>query len=95
LQGSTVHEEHLIRLLKERLGRLELSAHVIALRLEASQVAPMLPPTAALFPEPGGTPADYHRQLELLIARLGADSVLAPAPRADYRPEISNRWNRQ
>jgi len=86
------HEEHLIRLLKERLARLELTAPLIAIRLEAAQVAPMVPPSGALFPEPGGTPADYSRLLELLSARLGADNVLAPAPRADYRPEVCNGW---
>lgn len=92
LAEAVWHEEHLMRLLKERLGRLELSAHVIALRLEATQVEAMLPPTAVLFPEPGGTAADYHRLLELLTARLGDECVLAPAPQADHRPEISNRW---
>lgn len=86
------HEEHLTRLLKERLGRIELSAPVIALRLEAAQVAAMLPPTESLFPDPGGTPADYHRLLELLTARLGDRGVLAPSPRADHRPEICNAW---
>jgi protein ImuB len=85
-------EEHPLRLLKERLGRMTLAAPVIALRLEALQAAPMLPPSGMLFPEPGGTPADYHRLLELLIARLGPDNVLMPAPRADHRPEVSNGW---
>ena len=86
------HEEHLTRLLKERLGRLTLAAPVIALRLETRQLDAMQPPTASLFPDPGGTPADYHRLLELLSARLGDRSVLTPAPRADHRPEICNAW---
>ncbi len=85
-------EAHLLRLLKERLGRLELVAPVIGLRLQALQLQPLAPPTASLFPEPGGTPADYHRLLELLVARLGEDAVLAPAPVADHRPEVCNRW---
>lgn len=86
------HEEHLTRLLKERLARIELCAPVIAIRLEAAQVSAMLPPTESLFPDPGGTPADYHRLLELLTARLGDQSVLTPAPRADHRPEVCNAW---
>lgn len=86
------HEEHLLRLLKERLGRLQLDAPVIALRLQASQVAAMLPPTASLFPEPGGTPGAYARLLELLSARLGSENVLKPAALADHRPEIANAW---
>jgi protein ImuB len=85
-------EEHLVRLLKERLGRIALSAPVIAVRLEAARVSAMLPPTDSLFPDPGGTSADYHRLLELLTARLGDQSVLAPAPRADHRPEVCNGW---
>lgn len=85
-------EEHLTRLLKERLAHIALTAPVIALRLEANQVTAMEAPTESLFPEPGGTPADYRRLLELLTARLGEHSVLMPAPRADHRPEVCNQW---
>ena len=83
---------HLIRLLKERLDKVELVAPVIGLRLDARQLVPMLPPTLSLFPQPGGTPADFHRLLELLTARLGAENVLTPAPSADHRPEVCNAW---
>lgn len=86
------HEAHLLRLLKERLGRFQLSAPIISLRLSATHVTPMLPPTGSLFPEPGGTTADYHRLLELLTARLGVESVLTPAAVADHRPEVANGW---
>ncbi len=85
-------DAHLVRLLKERLAQLSLSAPVMALVLEAAQVEAMLPPSDSLFPEPGGTPADYHRLLELLVARLGTDNVLQAAPQADYRPETANAW---
>lgn len=86
------HESHLLRLLKERLGRMELVAPVIGLRLMAAHVEPMVPPTQSLFPEPGGSPADFHRLIELLTARLGPESVLVPAPVADHRPERCNSW---
>ncbi|MEO6351668.1 MAG: DNA polymerase Y family protein [Burkholderiaceae bacterium] len=86
------HEEHLVRLLKERLGKVELAAPVIALRLEAKQLVPMVPPTQSLFPEPGGSPADFYRLLELLTARLGNENVLAPVSMQDYRPEVCNAW---
>jgi len=56
------------------------------------QLSPMLPPTDSLFPDPGGTPADFNRLLELLKARLGEEGVLCPAPVADHRPEVSNHW---
>ncbi len=85
-------ETHLMRLLKERLGKVELRAPVIALRLEARHIEPMAPPNATLFPEPGGNAQDYRRLLELLTARLGADNVLSPAMAQDYRPELCNAW---
>lgn len=86
------HESHLVRLLKERLGRMELVAPVIGLRLTATYLEPMLPPTQSLFPEPGGSPADFNRLIELLTARLGPESVMMPAPVADHRPENCNAW---
>jgi protein ImuB len=85
-------EDHLLRLVKERLHRLTLDAPAIAVRLDASKVDAAAPATDQLFPEPGGSPADHARLIELLIARLGDENVLRPAPTADYRPEIANRW---
>jgi len=92
LAEPTWRDEHLIRLLRERLTKLELPAPVIGLTLEAQQVQPMAPPSESLFPDPGGSPQDQQRLLELLVARLGADNVLKAAPLADYRPEQANRW---
>lgn len=83
---------HLLRLLKERLAKVELTAPVIGLRLEAQRLVPMLPPTDSLFPEPGGSPADFNRLLEMLTARLGAEHVLTPATVPDHRPEVCNVW---
>ncbi|MYM73543.1 DNA polymerase Y family protein, partial [Duganella sp. FT134W] len=85
-------EAHLLRLLKERLAKLELQAPVIGLALHAGQLQPMLPPNAQLFPEPGGSPADFKRLLELLSARLGPDNVLTPLDTPDHRPEQCNSW---
>ena len=92
LAEPTWKEEHLVRLLKERLARTELIAPSIALRLEAKQTEPMRAVNETLFPEPGGTKEDFNRLAELLVARLGAESVLVPAPLDDYRPEVSNHW---
>lgn len=85
-------DAHLVRLLKERLDKVELVAPVIGLRLDARQLVPMLPPTLSLFPEPGGSPADFYRLLELLTARLGNENVLTPVSSPDYRPEVCNAW---
>ncbi len=85
-------EAHLLRLVKERFARLQLPAPVMALRLEARELSPWAPPNAQLFPEPGGSPEDYRRLLELLVSRLGAEAVQLAAPQADHRPEAANRW---
>ncbi|MBB3261323.1 DNA polymerase Y family protein [Paraburkholderia sp. WP4_3_2] len=92
LGEPTWHEDHLVRLLKERLGRIELVAPVIALRLEARDVRAAEAPSESLFPEPGGTPQDHARLMELLVARLGAENVLCASPLADHRPEKAARW---
>ncbi|WP_087658961.1 Y-family DNA polymerase [Caballeronia terrestris] len=92
LAEPTWHEEHLVRLLKERLGRVELPAAVIAVRLTATKVQAAEPPTDTLFPDPGGSAEDHNRLLELLVARLGPENVLRPAPTSDHRPEHANRW---
>jgi len=92
LGEPTWREDHLVKLLKERLGRLTLPGSVIALRLEATNVAPAVPASETLFPEPGGSAQDHARLIELLVARLGEENVLRAAPAADYRPEIANRW---
>lgn len=83
---------HIVRLLKERLGKIELEAPVIGLRLEAVQLQPMAPPTYSLFPQAGGTAEDQIRVMELIVARLGAEKVMQSKPIADYRPEVANNW---
>jgi len=92
LAEPTWRDEHIVRLLKERLAKLELAAPAIGLVLEVSQVEPMAPLSDSLFPEPGGSPQDRQRLFEVLVARLGAENVLQPYPLADYRPEYANRW---
>ncbi|MBK3780110.1 DNA polymerase Y family protein [Paraburkholderia aspalathi] len=92
LAEPTWHEEHLVRLLKERLGRIELSAAAIAVSLIATQVEAAEPPSDTLFPEPGGSAEDHNRLVELLVARLGTENVMRAAPTADHRPERANRW---
>ncbi len=91
--ASPVRDEaHFMRLLGERLARVELPAAVIAVRLTATRVESVAPPADDLFPEPGGTRETRARLFELLVARLGADNVLRAAPVADHRPEAANRW---
>ncbi|MFZ9367459.1 MAG: Y-family DNA polymerase [Burkholderiaceae bacterium] len=92
LSEPSCEEAHLLRLVKERFGQLQLLAPVIALRLEASQLSARVAPSGQLFASPASNAQDYHRLLELLIARLGADALRLPAPCADHRPEQANQW---
>jgi protein ImuB len=92
LAEPTWREDHLVRLLKERLGRAELAAAVIALQLVVQEASAAEPASDSLFPESGGTAADHARLIELLVARLGAENVLRAAPVADHRPEVAARW---
>ncbi|WP_231935867.1 MULTISPECIES: Y-family DNA polymerase [Burkholderia] len=85
-------ETHFMRVLGERLARLALPAAVIAVRLTVTRVESVALSAGDLFPEPGRTREARARLVELLSARLGADSVLRAAPAADYRPEAANRW---
>lgn len=86
------HPQHLGRLLHERLSTLTLEAAVVAVRLVASELVAQPAPSGTLFPEPGGTPADHRRLIELLTARLGRERVLRAHPQADHRPERANAW---
>jgi protein ImuB len=92
LSEPSCEEAHLLRLVKERFEQLQLLAPVIALRLEASQLSARVAPSGQLFASPASNAQDYHRLLELLIARLGADALRLPAPCADHRPEQANQW---
>ncbi|MYN01954.1 DNA polymerase Y family protein [Pseudoduganella sp. DS3] len=92
LAEATWREDHIVRLLKERLAKLELPAPAIGLVLEAPEVEPMAPLSDSLFPEPGGSPQERQRLFEVLVARLGAENVLQAFPKADHRPEVANRW---
>lgn len=84
---------HLRRLLKERLARLSLPASVIAVQMEALQLAARPAVSHSLLPEPGGQPGDFQRLLELLSARLGKACLLQAAGRADHRPAFANHWH--
>ena len=92
LSEPSCEEAHLLRLVKERFGQLQLLAPVTALRLEASQLSAWVAPSGQLFASPASNAQDYHRLLELLVARLGADALRLPAPCADHRPEQANQW---
>jgi len=78
--------------LRERLNRLALDDHVIAVELSASGTQPRAPVSEGLFPEPAQWAAQEHQLLDLLRARLGDDHVLQPRPHASHLPERANCW---
>ncbi|TSH91618.1 DNA polymerase Y family protein [Verticiella sediminum] len=84
--------EHLVRLVRERLARLVLPAPVIAVQLADCETVPLDGQSAGLFREPGGTPSEHRRLLELLAARIGRERLQQPGVLADYRPERANTW---
>ncbi len=92
LADPTWQAEHLLGLLKERLGRIVLDAPVIAVSLRTHEITARTVPSESLFTEPGGTSADHGRLLELLIARLGHERILGVQVHADHRPEVANHW---
>ena len=82
----------ILRLVREHIDRTTLPSPVLAVRLRADKVGARAPVSESLFPEPGGTPADHARLIELLVARLGDERLRRPAPVADHSPEVANRW---
>src|SRR5690606_10862558 len=83
---------HLLSLLREKLGRLSLEAPAIALSLRVDETVEQPAVSTSLFPEPGGSPLEHARLLDLLSARLGRERVVQPHPVADHRPEAANGW---
>lgn len=92
LAQAVWQETHLLRLLQEKLSTTVLSAPVIAVSLQVARLEAMAAVSTSLFPEPGGTPQQHARLLELLSARLGPDNVRQARPLADHRPEVNNHW---
>ncbi len=79
----------LLPLLRERLGRLELPAPVVALRLRSTVAVPLAPANARLWaraPQEGDAVAGA-RLVERLRARLGEDAVFSVRLVDEHRPE--------
>ena len=92
LAEPTYEADHILRLMKERFSTLDLIAPVIGIVLEVSQLRSLDAQNTDLFPDPGGSPEDQVRMLEILVSRLGAEKVRRPKPVADHRPEVANGW---
>jgi protein ImuB len=82
---------HMLALLRERLGALQLPAPTLELALESDDISRRPPPNAELFPTPQSERAGLTRLIERLQARLGREQVQCLAPVADHRPECATR----
>ncbi|HEX5094260.1 MAG TPA: DNA polymerase Y family protein [Burkholderiales bacterium] len=79
--------EHVLRLLRERLGSTALASPAEAILLEAGSLVPLAGTSGALF---GGAHAEaeaWERLTERLQARLGEAQVHGLATQAEHRPE--------
>jgi protein ImuB len=78
---------HMLVLLRERLGTLQLPAPTLELALQSSDISRRPPPNAELFPTAQSEHAGLTRLIERLQARLGREQVQRLVPVADHRPE--------
>jgi protein ImuB len=82
---------HLQLLLRERLGRAELAAPTLELRLHCHHTVAGHAPNGELFPTRASAAEGLTRLLERLRARLGDAQVQRLVPVADHRPEGASR----
>lgn len=81
---------HLSLLLQEHLARLELSASVIELGLQADAIELLAAPNTELFPAPVSQAEATGRLVERLASRLGEAAICRLAIAGDHRPERSS-----
>ncbi len=82
---------HLQLLLRERLGRVELVAPTLELRLHCHHTVAAPAPNGELFPTRSSQAEGLTRLLERLRARLGDAQVQRLEAVADHRPECASR----
>jgi protein ImuB len=82
---------HLQLLLRERLGRIELVAPTVELRLHCRHTVAAPAPNGELFPTRSSVADGLTRLLERLRARLGDAQVLRLEAVDDHRPECASR----
>jgi protein ImuB len=82
---------HLQLLLRERLGRVELVAPTLELRLHCRHTVAAPAPNGELFPTHSSQAEGLTRLLERLRARLGDAQVQRLEAVADHRPECASR----
>jgi protein ImuB len=92
LAEPTWRDEHLVRLLKERLAKLVLEAPVIGLCLEAPRCSRWRRRTSRCFPSRAAARKTACACWNCWWRAWAPDNVLQALPMADYRPEQANAW---
>jgi protein ImuB len=85
---------HLLVLMRERLGRLQLVAPTLELRLTCTDIALGAPPNGELFPTAKSEREGLIRLVERLQARLGHEQVQRLSLVEDHRPECATTVER-
>lgn len=84
--------EHLTRLLSENLAKVQLSAPVSDLQLEAIEVQHFEDKTLSLLQDASQSGESLEMVLERIAARLGPNRVLRPVVNEDHRMEWMCQW---
>ncbi len=83
--------QRILRLLRERLARLELPDRVEAIQLDSEESRPLDSRNLSLFPEDNVAEEERWSIIDHLRARLGVDAVYSIASHPDHRPETAWR----
>jgi protein ImuB len=87
LVAATRDPEHLVSVLRERLGRLHLARPATAIALASEALAPLPARSLSFLPATGDHAETVSRLIERLRGRLGDEAVHGLGLAADHRPE--------
>jgi protein ImuB len=83
--------QRILRLLRERLSRIELPQRIEAIQLDSEEARPLQSHNLSLFPEDKPPEEERWSLIDHLRARLGVDAVYSIASHPDHRPESAWR----
>lgn len=84
--------EHLMLLLRERLGRMKIAAPICGLELIADQIIAGTNPDLELFPTSQSETTSLNRFIEKVSSRFGPQTIIGLNVIPDHRPECSQRF---
>jgi protein ImuB len=87
LVAATRDPEHLVSVLRERLGRLRLAGPAVAIALASESLVPLPARSLSFLPAPEDHSETVSRLIERLRGRLGDQAVKGLGLAADHRPE--------